>query len=470
MRTPIFVVALLLAGCKAATPATTADSPSAHCDPSRSLAIGRSPGGTPEVEAREAWAQRCSTQIVDVREKRELTGELGHAPGSVWMPLHALAELSAGLDPDQPVAVMCRSGRRSGAAARWLEDNGFVAASVVGGMRGWQAEGLPVSHEIDFSPAALPEVAARALEEEDLAIHLGDPRKVRWTKVARLVDRGHESCVDGRDGHAVLGTPGGDAGELLLALASYERLSGRELSSEALERLFDSYVDAFGQFYLHTDEHALEALHELMHGEAFEAALAGVGHEMSSLVRSPPEAIRPALLEALTVPEAIGCGHLRLVTQHPDDYGVRRELVADLIRAFFERLWATSATDIDGEPALELQVLGGSHKESAILVVGMEDQELRSFSRVPMVSPSVGGGQVFVVHPQVASFVRRENVAFLASQGLFEGMKIDRDAFFLAIEELAAQQLSETVGHLAKGLPVYDARFAPDQTFSVVAR
>jgi hypothetical protein len=47
---------------------------------------------------------------------------------------------------------------------------------------------------------------------------------VRWVKMAALLLHGKSSCVDGRDDHGVIGTPGGDAGEFLLALTSIERV------------------------------------------------------------------------------------------------------------------------------------------------------------------------------------------------------------------------------------------------------
>ena len=50
--------------------------------------------------------------------------------------------------------------------------------------------------------------------------HIGDPRNVRWIKLASMVSFGHCSCIDGRDERGVVGTLGGDAGEFLLSLAA----------------------------------------------------------------------------------------------------------------------------------------------------------------------------------------------------------------------------------------------------------
>ena len=48
---------------------------------------------------------------------------------------------------DKPVAVMCRSGRRSASATKQLADAGFTQAkNVNGGIMAWEQAGLPVTH------------------------------------------------------------------------------------------------------------------------------------------------------------------------------------------------------------------------------------------------------------------------------------------------------------------------------------
>lgn len=83
--------------------------------------------------------------LIDVREADEYAE--GHAPGSVLIPLgqlpNRLAELQA--SRDQPVALICRSGRRSARAAEILRQAGFSKVyNVEGGMNAWSAAGLPV--------------------------------------------------------------------------------------------------------------------------------------------------------------------------------------------------------------------------------------------------------------------------------------------------------------------------------------
>ncbi len=420
-----------------------------------SLPVQRSPGGTPEIDPEAAWAARDVARFIDVRELHELGAPLGHVPGTRWIPLRELARASSELDPRVPFVLLCRSGRRSGAAARYLADLGFLhVASVTGGMLAWRQASLPtIDHiEPDWDPEPPPPSIAR-LTREDLSIHLGDERSVRWTKAASLLLHGHESCVDGRDAHAVLGTPGGDAGELLLALSAAELARKAPFSDAEVERLFRAYLDAFGHFYLHTDHHALDALGARLEQDPrfSEVALAPPGRvaAVEALVRQAPPALEDSLLEHLSAPETIGCGHLRLALENPQTYGVRPGLHRALLESFYRRLWR-------GELSLELAVLEGEHREAAVLLVDIEG-DLEAFTPVPMVAPRVGKSQMFVAHPRVAQFVRHQNVAFLRSQGILSGL--DGAAFEVELGRLAERQLEATLARLAAELPMFSARF-----------
>lgn len=93
-------------------------------------------------------AQQMKSQgalLVDVREPDEYAA--GHAPGSVLIPVGQLNQRLKELDGHQnkPVVLICRSGRRSVAAAEILQKAGFgEVRNVVGGMLAWEKAGLPV--------------------------------------------------------------------------------------------------------------------------------------------------------------------------------------------------------------------------------------------------------------------------------------------------------------------------------------
>ncbi len=83
--------------------------------------------------------------LLDVREPDEFAE--GHAPMAHLIPLGEVAQRLPELAAykNQPVAVICRSGRRSAKAVTLLQNEGFTQVSnVSGGMTAWQAAGLPV--------------------------------------------------------------------------------------------------------------------------------------------------------------------------------------------------------------------------------------------------------------------------------------------------------------------------------------
>ena len=79
--------------------------------------------------------------VCDVRNPDELGGELGQLPGALNIPLGQLqqrvGELSTHKTRD--IVVVCRTGKRSEAAARILLDSGFDRVFVLrGGMTAWR--------------------------------------------------------------------------------------------------------------------------------------------------------------------------------------------------------------------------------------------------------------------------------------------------------------------------------------------
>ncbi|MEC5322031.1 MULTISPECIES: rhodanese-like domain-containing protein [unclassified Aurantimonas] len=100
-------------------------------------------------------AHGADAVILDVREAGELA-QTGRVAGSVHVPrgfLEARADpsaetadagLTAALDKNQPVYVLCASGARAAMAAKTLTDMGYTAKSIEGGLKGWRECGLPV--------------------------------------------------------------------------------------------------------------------------------------------------------------------------------------------------------------------------------------------------------------------------------------------------------------------------------------
>lgn len=89
--------------------------------------------------------------IIDVREDDEWVA--GHIEGALHVPL---ADIPASLDDlplDDDMYIICRTGGRSRRAAAWLDENGFDAINVDGGMGAWNLDrGLPIVSENGEEP------------------------------------------------------------------------------------------------------------------------------------------------------------------------------------------------------------------------------------------------------------------------------------------------------------------------------
>lgn len=111
------------------------------------LALGSSialAGATVDVK-QGAALQKQGALLIDVRTPGEFAQ--GHAPGATLIPLDQLPQRLGELQgaKDQPIALICRSGNRSGMAQGILEKAGFSqTVNIEGGMNAWTKAGLPV--------------------------------------------------------------------------------------------------------------------------------------------------------------------------------------------------------------------------------------------------------------------------------------------------------------------------------------
>jgi len=101
----------------------------------------------PEITPREFLARHAageSLTLLDVREDWELA--VASVPASVCEVLHIpmgqVAGRVAEIDTAREVIVLCRSGRRSLEVAKFLQQAGFRATNLAGGILAW-------SHDVD---------------------------------------------------------------------------------------------------------------------------------------------------------------------------------------------------------------------------------------------------------------------------------------------------------------------------------
>ena len=79
-----------------------------------------------------------SLTLLDVREEWELG--VASVPNVVHIPMGEVADRLGELDRSREVVVLCRSGRRSLQVANFLQQNGFQAVNLAGGILAWSRE------------------------------------------------------------------------------------------------------------------------------------------------------------------------------------------------------------------------------------------------------------------------------------------------------------------------------------------
>ena len=85
--------------------------------------------------------------LLDVREKKELAGKLGHLPGIKHIPIGSLTDrlLELGNYKDKEIVTVCRSGGRAHTAAQIFMQAGFKHVyNLEGGMSNWNKLGYSV--------------------------------------------------------------------------------------------------------------------------------------------------------------------------------------------------------------------------------------------------------------------------------------------------------------------------------------
>ena len=87
--------------------------------------------------------------VVDVRTPEEYQSTTGHLEGAILIPIQDLTMRLKELRPYEgdTLIVYCRTDNRSRRAVSILNENGFTAVFMKGGITAWTKANLPVVHE-----------------------------------------------------------------------------------------------------------------------------------------------------------------------------------------------------------------------------------------------------------------------------------------------------------------------------------
>ncbi len=108
-------------------------------------AAGKAPYTDMDVKDFASFISGNGVQLVDVRTPEEFAdGHLAGARNIDIFDKHFIEDATAVLDPSRPVAVYCRSGKRSADAACQLAEKGYRVTNLDGGILAWIESGEPV--------------------------------------------------------------------------------------------------------------------------------------------------------------------------------------------------------------------------------------------------------------------------------------------------------------------------------------
>lgn len=105
--------------------------PRREIDPQLEVTVAEVAGILPNVQ-----------QLIDVRELDEW--EEARIPGATLIPMSEFAGRVGEIDPAQPIIVYCKSGGRSLMVAEALQNAGYDAKSMAGGILEWAGAGHAV--------------------------------------------------------------------------------------------------------------------------------------------------------------------------------------------------------------------------------------------------------------------------------------------------------------------------------------
>lgn len=82
--------------------------------------------------------------LLDVRTPGEF--RRGHMPGAVLIPMNEVPRRLGEIPGDRKILVVCASGARSAAVARFLDSRGYAwVGNYTEGVSGWARAGLPLA-------------------------------------------------------------------------------------------------------------------------------------------------------------------------------------------------------------------------------------------------------------------------------------------------------------------------------------
>ena len=254
-------------------------------------------------------------------------------------------------------------------------------------------------------------------------------------------------CLDGRHNKPVIATPGGDAGEFILALSVYEDLvgGGKKLTQENVDTFLTEYLKQMqhNTFYMCTDDMAVSHLEKEMQIEGLN-------------LFNPRTQIINELSELIIKPENIGDLHIKMMLKYPEQFSIRKEIVEMFLRSFYKILWNKN-NELSSK--IELDILSGEHNESAFVEVRSE-HACQAQELAPLIPSKNKNISVFVNHLDAVSIQRAKIAQFFSDKVNTHQDPVDAVKMQNRLNHHGYIALEITGSYIAKGLPFISINLA----------
>ena len=91
--------------------------------------------------------------LLDVREPEEWAA--GHVDGATHIPMNDIPSRVEELAPDADLVVVCKMGGRSAQVTAWLNQQGYRASNLDGGMLAWATARRPMISDTGAPPEVI---------------------------------------------------------------------------------------------------------------------------------------------------------------------------------------------------------------------------------------------------------------------------------------------------------------------------
>ncbi len=122
----------------------------------------------------EKGIKQNDIQLLDVRTPAEYqSGHLKDAFLANWNNKEEFMTRVKALDKSKPVYTYCLSGGRSGAALKWLVENGYTAYNLDGGIAAWKKDGKDVEAAANVKQITMQEYQAMIPSDKTVLVDFG---------------------------------------------------------------------------------------------------------------------------------------------------------------------------------------------------------------------------------------------------------------------------------------------------------